>query len=80
MSIWNALIDKILDKCSPNLNGVMVPGSNAGSDLSASIALVKNRLECFLLEIQKQDPRLLDQGGENQINGSQKISSRTLNQ
>ena len=57
-SIWNALIDKILDKCSPNLNGVMVPGSTTGSDLSASIAIVKNKLKSFLIGIQKQDPRL----------------------
>ena len=57
-SNWDALIDKIRDKCSPNLNGVMVPGSTAGSDLSASIAIVKNRLKCFLIEIQKQDPIL----------------------
>ena len=36
----------------------MVPGSTTGSDLSASIAIVKNKLKSFMIGIQKQDPRL----------------------
>ena len=36
----------------------MVPGSTAGSDLFANIAIVKNKLKSFLTGIQKQDPRL----------------------
>ena len=57
-SIWNALIEKILNKCSPNFDGIMVPGSTPGSDLSTSISLVKNRLKDVLLEIQKRDPKI----------------------
>ena len=57
LSIWNALIDKLLNKCLPNSDGIMVPGSVNGSDLSASIiAIIKNKLKDVLLYTQRIDP------------------------
>ena len=54
--IWNELIGKILNKCSPNELGIMVPGSTKDSDLSISIAFAKNKLRDVLLDTQKLDP------------------------
>ena len=54
--IWNELIDRILNKCSPNALGIMIPGSNKDSDLSLSIALAKKKLRDVLLDTQKLDP------------------------
>jgi hypothetical protein len=51
--IWNGLIGKILDKCKPNNENIMVPGSSKISDLSAPISLVKNRLNVILLKTQQ---------------------------
>ena len=52
-TLWNGLIGKVLDKCEPYANNVMVPGSSGHSDLSAPIAIIKKRLKQHLLEIQK---------------------------
>ena len=40
----------------PNPVGIMVPGSTEGSDLSTSIAVLKNKLRGVLLNTQKIDP------------------------
>ena len=40
----------------PNPLGIMVPGSTEGSDLSTSIAVLKNKLRGVLLNTQKIDP------------------------
>ena len=55
-SIWNALIDKLLSKCILNSEGIIIPGSVSGSDLSTSISIIKSKLKDVLLETQKFDP------------------------
>ena len=51
---WNSLIDKVLDRCDPNLNNIVIPGSSAYSDLSTPISVVKNRLKAILYETQNK--------------------------
>ena len=50
--IWNGMIAHVLNKCEPYPNNIMVPGSSPDSDLSASIAVIKNRLKKHLFQIQ----------------------------
>ena len=38
-SIWNALIDKLMNKCEPKSYGLMLPGSTNCSDMSALIPI-----------------------------------------
>ena len=49
-TIWNSLVDKIFDKCTPNENNVMVPGSSKFSDISSPISIIKNRIKNFYLK------------------------------
>ena len=51
--IWNSLIGKLLDKCTPNENGIMVPGSSTCSDLAAPISSIKGKLKDILFKAQK---------------------------
>ena len=51
--IWNDMSSEIFEKCSPNENGLIVPGSTKDSDLSASTAFIKSRLKSHLLSAQK---------------------------
>ena len=51
--IWNSVIGTLLNKCSPNVNGIMVPGSSDCSDMSAPISTVKKKLKEKLFRIQK---------------------------
>ena len=50
--IWNTAIKNVLDTCAPYANNIMVPGSANNSDLSASIAIIKNRLKKILFQAQ----------------------------
>ena len=52
-SIWNAVIGHVLEKCQPDSNNTIIPGSATNSDLSASIAVVKNKMKKHLLDTQK---------------------------
>ena len=54
-SIWNSLIKNIMNKCIPNSEGILIPGSTQGSDLSANISGIKSKLKDALLEVQKID-------------------------
>ena len=54
-SIWNSLIKNIMNKCIPNSEGILIPGSTQGSDLSANISGIKSKLKDALLEVQKKD-------------------------
>ncbi len=54
--IWNGLIDDILNKCTPNGCGIVVPGSAKDSDLTISVGVAKNKLKNILLNTQKVDP------------------------
>ena len=51
--IWNDMSPEIFEKCSPNDNGLIIPGSSMNSDLSASSAYIKNRSKCHLQSAQK---------------------------
>ena len=52
-SIWNSLIGRLLNKCSPNSDGIMVTGSSKYSDMSAPISYLKKGLKETLLSVQK---------------------------
>ena len=54
--IWNELIPVMLNKCLPNKDGLMVPGSEIDSDLTISIGVVKKKLRVVLLNAQEIDP------------------------
>ncbi len=51
--LWNCLIDRLLEKCSPNSVGIMVPGSSQYSDMTAPITYIKKKLKAILLDTQK---------------------------
>ena len=51
-SIWNAVMPNIFEKVPLNFNGLQVPGSVPGSDITISITCVKNKLKKILLYIQ----------------------------
>lgn len=53
-NIWNSLIDKVLNKCDPNVKNIIIPGSSENSDLSSPISVVKNRVKTILLDTQHQ--------------------------
>ena len=50
--IWNSLIGSLLNKSSPNENGIMVPGSSECSDISAPISFIKRKLKDILFKTQ----------------------------
>ena len=52
-SLWNSLIGNLLDKCSPNKDSIMVPGSSKFSDLTIPISVIKSRLKNHLFDTQK---------------------------
>jgi hypothetical protein len=51
--IWNDMSTEIFEKCNPDNNGLIIPGSSQDSDLSASTGIIKNKLKCHLLSLQK---------------------------
>ena len=53
--IWNAVIEKVMNKCKLNKDGILVPGSTECSDLAAPISTIKNKLFDILLNVQKLD-------------------------
>ena len=54
--VWNEVIPKVMNKCYPNSQGIMVPGSNENSDLSTSISVIKIKLRDALINTQKICP------------------------
>ena len=52
-STWNSLIKNIMNTCIPNAEGILIPGSTQGSDLSANICGIKRKLKHALLKVQK---------------------------
>ena len=54
-SIWNSLIKKLMNKCEPNSDGIMVPGSAYCSDLSTPVSIIKKKLKDVLLKVQELD-------------------------
>ena len=51
--IWNRFINKVLNKCTPQPSGLVIPGSDVNSDLAASISVAKSKLKSILLTSQK---------------------------
>ena len=51
-TLWNNLIGKLLNKCLPGNNGIVIPGSTRDSDISASTKIIKTKLKDFLLKYQ----------------------------
>ena len=52
-SIWNKLSNIIFEKCLPQQNGIIIPGSANNSDVAASTSIIKNKLKSYLLASQK---------------------------
>ena len=50
--LWNNMKDRILKRSSPEPNGIIIPGSETNSDLSANIVYVKKTLKSYLLTTQ----------------------------
>ena len=50
---WNGIMKRIFEKCTPNENNIMIPGSSEFSDLSTPISIIKRKLKTILLETQK---------------------------
>ena len=53
-AIWNRMVNIVFNKCKPQENGIVIPGSSTDSDMSASIAVIKNKLKMYILDAQKQ--------------------------
>ena len=51
--IWNNLYRKIFNTCAPLPSGLVIPGSEKSSDLSASLSIMKRKLRLFLIGVQK---------------------------
>ena len=51
--IWNSLIKHVLSVCNVEESGIIIPGSTANSDLSASVAFIKKKLRAKLQANQK---------------------------
>ena len=49
------LTGKLMNECSPNSNGIIIPGFANCSDLSAPISVIKKKLRDVLLLTQKLD-------------------------
>ena len=55
--IWNNLNKIVLNQCLlVNKDGVLIPGSTFGSDLTTPIAVIKRKLRDVLLDTQASDP------------------------
>ena len=50
--IWNGLIGNLFDKCIPNKDNIMVPGSSKISDLAAPISIIKSRVKNHMFNTQ----------------------------
>ena len=51
--IWNKFSGVVFEKCIPQVNGIVIPGSAYNSDLAASTSTIKNKLKLYLLASQK---------------------------
>ena len=51
--IWNSLIKHVFSICNVEESGIIIPGSTANSDLSTSVAFIKNKLRAKLQANQK---------------------------
>ena len=51
-SIWNKLVNIVLNKSLPNDNGLIIPGSSENSDFASSMCVIKTKLKKYLLSTQ----------------------------
>ena len=55
--IWNSMNKKVLNQCLlTNKDGVLIPGSTFGSDITTPITVIKRKLRDVLLNTQASDP------------------------
>ena len=55
--IWNVVIKRVLNQCLlQNKDGVLIPGSTFGSDITTPIQVIKRKLRDILLDTQNLDP------------------------
>ena len=54
-SMWNKLIDKLMNKCIPNKDGLIIEGSAKDSDLATPVSTIKTGLRGVLIGVQKLD-------------------------
>ena len=59
--IWNSLNKKVFNQCLlKNRDGVFIPGSTFGSDITTPITIIKKKLRGVLLDTQSSDPLMSD--------------------
>ena len=51
-SIWNKVINVVLNKIVPRTDGLIIPGSTANSDFTTPVCIVKNKIKKHLFSIQ----------------------------
>ena len=51
--LWNQYAKLMFEICSPNMSGIVIPGSVKNSDLSASASVIKSKMKKILLDEQK---------------------------
>ena len=51
-SIWNKLVNIVLNKSLPNDSGLIIPGSSENSDFASSMCVIKTKLKKYLLSTQ----------------------------
>ena len=51
--LWNQYAKFMFEICSPNMSGIVIPGSVKNSDLSASASVIKSKMKKILLDEQK---------------------------
>ena len=56
--LWNKLINSILERCEPEKNGIVIPGSKLNSDLSAALSVIKSKVKSFLLKEQSSGDKI----------------------
>ena len=58
-TIWNSLIEDMLEKSLPldkgKFKGTVIKGSAKNSDLCATMSFIKNKLKCHLLDKQSSE-------------------------
>ena len=51
--LWNQYAKFMFEICSPDMSGIVIPGSVKNSDLSASASVIKSKIKKILLDEQK---------------------------
>ena len=55
--IWNSINKKVLNQCLlKNKDGVLIPGSTFGSDITTPVTVIKKKLRDVLMDTQASSP------------------------